>query len=168
MARTYAGFHFVKTKDGGPVSLMHVKATAGTYYEGNVVRVNAFGYAAKYAQGTGASPSVFGVVAADAAVAAGSGGKLAVIPLDDNNIFEARMAPASTPSAKVLGRVQLNISGNDFKIGGTVYKGENTATLRVVAVHPDDADKTSTANLRYWVMGLTKLNQLDGAGLATQ
>jgi len=102
MARSYAGFLFVGTKNGGPPAIKRFPLVAAIYAEGNVLRLsNTTGSAAKAAADGTSILGVLGCNLTSAESSSGTTGPHPVYLADGNNLFKAKMIASSTPQAKV-------------------------------------------------------------------
>jgi len=170
MARTTAGFRFVKTLNGSPPTMIVARftpASATAYYDGNVIRVGATGLHHKVAE---AGTEVLGVLSQDIAKGTATTDAL-LYAADTNNVFETKMIYARAVAPRGYQGQNLDIdigSVYNYRVataaannaGGLTGSGQCT----IIGAHPDDIDLTSTANLRYWIVFQDRTSQLHNAG----
>ncbi len=150
MARTYAGFLFVGTKDGGPPAIKRFPLAAAIYTEGNVLRLSSTTGSATKAAAAGTS--ILGVLGCNltaAQAASATTGPHPVYLADGNNLFKAKMLASSTPQAKVgdLCDIAAIATTYNYRLSATA------ASTSVISIWGFDKDEALSAHtgVNYYV-----------------
>jgi hypothetical protein len=146
MAITKVGLRFRRTLSGGPPAMDQVPLVATAYYDGNVLRVNATTGSACLAK-TLATSAVAYVMNGNVSNGNSSTGKWPVYIINDDTVFEARMAATGARQARVTDLSALRVGTTyNYRLSGTA------GPFRIVGVHPDDVGGTGS-NGRFYVTG---------------
>lgn len=148
MSLSYVGLRFRKRLGGGTPQMAQVPLVAGTYYDGNILRISGTsGSAAKLAAaGTAVAYVMCGnVLKADCTSTA----RYPVYHLDESNVFEAYMLASVTPQQKVGDMAGLAVGSTyNYRLTGTTTSGP----LKIVGFHPDESKSAGTGK-RFYVTG---------------
>ena len=146
MARTKAGFFFVKTRSGKQPAMDWVPLVGATaYYEGQVLRASATtGSAAKQ---SAAGTTILGIAAANVSSGSAATTKMPIYIADSENVFEGKMIASKAPRAVMYSEVDIRVgTTHNHRLQGTA----STKVARIVGFHPDEV-LTAHTGCRFWV-----------------
>ncbi len=159
MARYYNGFKYVRTLGGTPPAMGRITLTAGSFYEGEILRITSGGKGKLMAV---AATCAAGVLAANCNSAQTDRDRPYYLA-DDNNVFEAVInLGAAAMSLKLADKHGIYVgTTHNYHVAATVAVGNATASVRIVGYHPDEL-KTATGGSRVFVTFIPKNSQMPG------
>lgn len=163
MPRSYTGFRFVKTLNGGPPARVwcDIKGSS-SMYDGEVLRMS--GTSGSVALAAANGTAIFGVAGANV-IANIATTQIPVYLADQNNVFEAKGIASRTAHFLLGDKVTIIVgSTHNFRVASTVLQGEATACCRIIGWHPDTVPGTAAANQKYWVTFLPAVSIAAGDG----